>query len=359
MDPLELSNQEGTEEIFSATAMIEENYNLARVICNKLTGNDCGAYWIVYNVSNWNYEDNHLADVKIVPSDGETVTVHEGYVKSAQGFTKKQPGAVVFETSSFSGYGTQIDSSVADTTQIFSQDHKGFSVIISGGNWKFYTGLNFTKSQLRIGALNEFSKGNYSFQQKPLSMKLQSMKGKGGTMTETVSLELSGVTGTKCIQNVTACCIPSGYNLAKSIGTDSTIFWIAYTAEDWDSKNTDNTSAVTFIPADGTIRTVTAGIRSVRRLTKLNPGIILFKNSSYRGDSVQFTTSQPAVPNAFLKNVRSCIVTGGVWKMFGGYSFTGTNLRVFGMVELEPGYYNFGSLSIGDRVVSVQYVRPM
>ena len=358
-NPLELLNQEGTEKVFSSTARIEENYTSARVVYDQLIGNDCVTYWIIYNVSNWNYEDNPLAEVRIVPSDGATVTVHEGYVKSAQGFTKKQPGAVVFETSSFSGYGTQIDSSVADTTKILSQDHKGFSVIINGGSWKFYTGLNFTKSPMSIGALNEFTLGNYSFQQKPLSIKLQLMKGKDETMTKTVSLELSGNTGTKCIQNTTACCIPSGYNLAKSIGTDSTQLWIAYSTEDWDSNNADNSSAVTFIPADGTIWTVTAGIRSVRRLAKLNPGIILFKNSSYRGDSVQLTSSQPAVPDAFLKNVHSCIVTGGVWKIFDGYDFTGTNLSVFGKVELEPGYYDFGSLAIKDRIVSVKYIRPM
>ena len=82
-------------------------------------------------------------------------------------------------------------------------------------------------------------------------------------------------------------------------------------------------------------------IKSIQGFHELNPGIILFEHSQYRGYASLFRNTNPDLSNSFsqgqISGVSSMIITGGMWSFYTGYNCHGTKLTIDGKTVLGPG----------------------
>ena len=178
-------------------------------------------------------------------------------------------------------------------------------------------------------------------------------------MALTGPLELSGSQGTTKIYSTTGSIQP-GYNKAAAINTsgDGTL-WVVYTVKNWDHDHPGDRCTEHIVdPNTGSANVDPENTLSAQGFNVSNPGIILFEHSQYRGYGQLNTSDNPDLTQSFsqgsVSGVSSAIVTGGVWTLYKGFNYTGTQLGG----EIGPGRHDFGFLTTNDLAKSIKYVRP-
>ena len=146
------------------------------------------------------------------------------------------------------------------------------------------------------------------------------------------------------------------YNKATMI-TDGnngvTTRWFVYSAKNWGENNNGNCVVV---EEDGTTAAAPWPIRSVRGYNKVDRGLVIFQDTSYRGpdtliesDAPDLTTYPPG-----QAGVSAIYVISGVWNLYSGFNYTGGKLALDGQSDFGPGVYTFGGSSISDQAKSAR-----
>jgi hypothetical protein len=158
--PLKLTSAAGTMEIYDPkTSITNDDYYSAQVIHS-----DPDSIWFVYP------QENYLRDYYNWPDDACTIVqVQDNIVttpkpiRSAQGFNKDTPGAILFEHSKFRGFGMMFNVGSANITDSFpQQDVQGASsLIVTGGVWNLFAGFNYSGTKIAINGQSDLGPGTY------------------------------------------------------------------------------------------------------------------------------------------------------------------------------------------------------
>lgn len=172
-------------------------------------------------------------------------------------------------------------------------------------------------------------------------------------------LELISPSGTERIYDATAN-ISGGYYQAKVVASDAPSLWVVYSSPDWDHDHfEDRQSEVIVEPGAGTVSTPSS-ILSAQGFNILDPAVILFEHSQYRGYGFEFRSTIEDITSQFtqgsISGVSSAIITGGIWNLYAGFNFTGKLLSFNGKKDLGPGRYDFGCLPGNDQAKSIKRI---
>ena len=172
-------------------------------------------------------------------------------------------------------------------------------------------------------------------------------------------LKLKGLSGEETFYNARAD-ISGDYTKAEVVPSEPKSFWVVYTVKDWDHQHPGDRDVEKIVRVGATV-TTDAPIRSIQGFDELNPGVILFEHSQYRGFGTSIRNSDPDIIQSFaqgqVSGASSMIIIGGIWSFYTGCNFTGTKIIVCGKTQLGPGIYDLELLLANDQIKSVQYVR--
>ena len=172
-------------------------------------------------------------------------------------------------------------------------------------------------------------------------------------------LKLKGPLGEETFYNTRAN-ISGDYTKAEVISSEPKSVWVVYTVEEWDHQHPGDRDVEKIVNVGQPV-TTDANIRSIQGFDVLNPGVILFEHSQYRGFATMVRNSNPDITQSFtqgkVSGVSSMMITGGIWSFYTGFNFTNTKISIDGKTQLGPGEYNLGYLLANDQIKSVQYVR--
>ena len=147
------------------------------------------------------------------------------------------------------------------------------------------------------------------------------------------------------------------YTIAEVLNSEPHSVWVVYTVTEWDHKHPGDRN-VEKIVCTGERVTMDNPIKSIQGYDELNPGVILFEHSQYRGYASLFRNSNTDVTQSFrqgqISGVSSMIITGGMWSF---YNFTGIIIKIDGKTLLGPGKYDLGPLPANDQIKSIKYVQ--
>ena len=168
--PLHLISPSGTQDIYNSTTNISaaDNYTQANV-----KESIPKSIWVVYTVPNFDDGNADYNSATIVYPDAPTVNTMSP-IQSAQGFNVKNPGAILFKYNLFRGFGSQTSSSIEDLTSSFPEGVS--SIIITGGIWNLFSGINFTGKKLAFDGVEDLDFGEYDFGFLPENEQPKSMK---------------------------------------------------------------------------------------------------------------------------------------------------------------------------------------
>ena len=146
------------------------------------------------------------------------------------------------------------------------------------------------------------------------------------------------------------------YNKATMIKGGLATRWFVYSAKNWGENNNGNCVVVA---EDETTAAAPWPIQSARGYNKVNRGLVIFQDTSYRGPATLIEHDSPdltAYPPG-KAGVSAIYVTGGVWNLYSGYNYTGALLALNGQSDFGPGVYTFGGSSISNRALSARCKR--
>lgn len=158
--PLRLSAVAGMRTIFASNTNISPQFYQADVIPTEQE-----SLWVVYSTTNWNRFGIKDPPGVVIRAGKESKKLTKP-ISSVQGFNITDPGIIVFESVSFFGYGVSLDSPCKDFAFCLPQDRKStgvFSVIVTGGVWRFYTERKFKGKVLSIDGETDLGPGEYNF----------------------------------------------------------------------------------------------------------------------------------------------------------------------------------------------------
>lgn len=180
------------------------------------------------------------------------------------------------------------------------------------------------------------------------------------------ALKLKGPNGTITLTN-SVNDIRGDYDEALVINSNPKSIWIIYNQSNMGhivNSSDDCTSTIIKPNDDKTYTSMKPHIHSAQGFDSVNPGIILFEHSNYRGYGHKLVSSEDNLTCYFPQegSISSAIVTGGVWSIFTETNCAGTKLETAAIDdrkelprdELGPGTYDFGTL----KGKSVKYIRP-
>ena len=172
-------------------------------------------------------------------------------------------------------------------------------------------------------------------------------------------LKLTGPLGEEKFYNARAD-ISGDYTKAEVISSEPKSVWVVYTVKEWDHQHPGDRDVEEIVRVGHPV-TMPANIRSIQGFDELNPGVILFEHSQYRGFATMVRNSNPDITQSFsqgqVSGVSSMIITGGIWSFYTGFNFTNTKINIDGKTQLGPDDYDLGYLLANDQIKSVQYVR--
>ena len=148
--------------------------------------------------------------------------------------------------------------------------------------------------------------------------------------------------------------IPGNYKKAVMIQGATPTMWLVYSVNQWGQLNDGESTAV------GTAGVVSTSypIRSAQAFNVVNPGIVIFEHSRYRGNGELLRGSIPSIidlPQG-KTGISSIYITGGVWNLFKGFNYTGALLSYNGKTDLGPGFYTFEGLALNKQLKSIRFV---
>ena len=179
------------------------------------------------------------------------------------------------------------------------------------------------------------------------------------------SLELSGGTsGTKKLYNSPQASIPGNYSRARVLPSQPSqppSMWVIYKFENWDhSCPEDRPEIPAIVEVGGEGVDLKTEIRSVQGFNRMNPGIILFEHSQYRGYGNLFQSTVNDLTSGFTQGIVlgacSFIITGGVWNLYTQRNCNGPAMTVNGETNLKTGRHNFGKLLEEQQIKSIKLV---
>ena len=143
------------------------------------------------------------------------------------------------------------------------------------------------------------------------------------------------------------------YNKATMIKGEVTTRWFVYGGENWGANNIGNCVVV---EEDGTTATASWPIRSARGYNKIERGLVIFQDTSYRGPDALIESDSPNLLTypPGQAGISAICVIGGVWNLYSGYNYSGGLLALDGQSDFGPGVYTFGGSSINDKAKSAR-----
>ena len=152
---------------------------------------------------------------------------------------------------------------------------------------------------------------------------------------------------------------PTFYTIATMIPGDIPTMWFVYSEKDWGHADSGVGSSIA-VGDDGP-KEASYPIVSAQGFNMVNPGIVLFEHSRYRGFGNLYQTSNPNITDSFpqgeISGASSMYISGGIWNLFSDFDYGGKKLSYFGNEDLWPGWYDFGDTSINDQAKSIKYIR--
>ena len=171
--PILLTSPSGEQRMFYKDQVdISGDYTRAEVLSSEPK-----SLWVVYTVTEWDRYHPGDRDVEKIVRVGHPVTTCAA-IRSMQGFDETNPGIILFEHSQYRGFAKKFENSNPDMTKYF---HPGqisgvSSMIITGGQWSFYTGFNFTNTKIIIDGKTVLGPGDYDLGHLPVNDHIKSIQ---------------------------------------------------------------------------------------------------------------------------------------------------------------------------------------